>query len=201
MKSEQGGQTFRNIHPDYLLYRIPYSLYPMKDTFSVGDTLWLEMDFGTEMTDEIGGIKNSFVDYDFRLESTCERIDIDPPLAHTTNYLSINTLIGSDSSINLSASSVSYYEITPVYSSDKYTFKCAFIIQEKGLFLFGTSPYNSEENPFQIIGACDNLSVDIGCVLENELENNFQMLQFASNPAYHKLKPENLRSNFCFFVQ
>jgi hypothetical protein len=51
--------------PDYLLYRLPAALYPQKDTFNIGDTLWVDMNFHEDIVDEIGSIKNTFNNYDF----------------------------------------------------------------------------------------------------------------------------------------
>ena len=45
--------------PDELFYRVPYSLSPMKDTFMVGDTIFMEMNFNEKLIDERGGVETS----------------------------------------------------------------------------------------------------------------------------------------------
>ncbi len=190
--------------PDRLFYRIPYEVYPMRDTFAVGDTLWVELNFSKDMTDEIGNIKNSFPNFDFQINAGCERIDIDPPLAHTLDFLSIHTLIGSDSSANLPVSGVSYYRLVPVYSLENYTFKCFFIVKEKGLFSFGLgSTASTEENPLQFNGVCDNIPIQFGSHLANDSENNYHILQWATNPAYHRIDAQRFRDygGYCFVVR
>lgn len=189
--------------PDYLFYRIPYSLHPMKDTFTVGDTLWLTMDFSEELIDERGNIKNTFQNYDFRMGIGCERIDIDPPLAHTLDYLRIFTLIGTDSSIFLPSSGVSLFTFVPDYTDKKYVFKCALVIQEKGLFYFGAGPSEGLGEAFTIDGECENMPLEIGSKLVDEANNNFYMLQWASNSAYHSLSLDRFRNygGYCFVVK
>ena len=46
--------------PDYLQYQVPYTASPIKDTFQLGDTIWIEMDFSDHLTDLHGGITNTF---------------------------------------------------------------------------------------------------------------------------------------------
>lgn len=189
--------------PDSLFYRVPYSLFPMRDTFSVGDTLWMEMNFSDELIDTGGNIKNSFQNYDFRLGIGCERIDIDPPLAHTIDYLKIITVAGKDSSISLPSSGVSFFTFAPNYSNKKYIFKCALVMREEGLFYFGAGPSESLGEPFKINSECDNISVDLGSKIDNEIDNNYHMLQWAANPAYHSLSSERFRNygGYCFVVK
>ncbi|MCB0542581.1 MAG: hypothetical protein KDC70_03645 [Saprospiraceae bacterium] len=190
--------------PDYLFYRIPYSLNPLRDTFNVNDTLWLEIKFNEIMTDDVGQIMNSFSNIDFHINAGCERIDIDPPLAYTSAYIDINTLIGSDSLNNLPISGVSYYRINPIYMSGNYSYKCWILLKEKGLFSFGLgSSASTDEKPFQFKGNCDNVPVEFGSRLENDSENNYHMLQWASNPAYHKIEAKRFSDygGYCFVVK
>ena len=176
----------------------------MKDTFTVGDTILLELNFNKDMADEIGGIKNSFPNFDFQINAGCERIDIDPPLAHTLDYLSIHTSIGSDSSASLPVSGVSFYRLVPLYSSEKYVFKCTFTVREKGVFSFGLgSTASTRENPLQFEGVCDNVPIEFGSHLANDSENNYHMLQWAANPAYHRIDAKRFSDygGYCFVVK
>jgi hypothetical protein len=161
------------------------------------------MDFIDELTDERGNIKNSFPNYDFRLGIGCERIDIDPPLAHTLEYLKIITLVGKDSSIFLPSSGISFFTFVPNYANKKYTFKCALIMQKKGLFYFGAGPSESLGDPFAIDGECKDIPLDIGSKIDNETDNNYHMLQWATNSVYHSLSTERFQNygGYCFVVK
>lgn len=189
--------------PDHLFYRIPYSLSPIKDTFNVGDTLRLEMNFRDELIDEIGNVKNIFLDYDFRIELQCGRIDSDPPLSNTSDCIDIRTIVGRDSSVLLPQSGVSFYKIIPEYSNKTYTFKCELVLKEKGLLYFGIVPFNTNADPFEISGECDHLPITIGSKLDNEAENNYHMLQWAANPVYHTFDEKRFSDygGYCFVVK
>ena len=45
--------------PKSLVYELPMSLTPQRDTFNIGDTLFLSMDMSSVMTDVYGGIENA----------------------------------------------------------------------------------------------------------------------------------------------
>jgi hypothetical protein len=175
----------------------------MRDTFSVGDTLLLEMNFGEELTDERGGIKNSFSNYDFRLDLGCSRIDVDPPLPQALNFLALNTIVGEDSSVTLSQSGTSYYIIKPTFNNGIYSFKSELIIVKEGLYVIGITPFESPSEPFSIKGECDHVTVRIGSKLENDEENNFHMYQWAANPVYHTFDEKRFKDygGYCFVVK
>ncbi len=175
----------------------------MKDTFDVGDTIFMEMNFNEKLTDESGGIENSFTNYDFRLQLQCGRIDTEPPLPETLNFLELHTIVGKDSAVNLSQSGISFYIITPNYDSGTYSLESKVILKRKGLFSFGITPFEGLGNPFEINGKCDHLPVTIGSKLENDAENNFYMYQWAANPVYHTFDEKRFHDygGYCFVVR
>lgn len=190
--------------PDFLFYQVPYTLTPAKDTFNLGDTLWVEMDFPEEMTDVNGGIKNVFHNYDFRIELACDKMDIDPPMAKTTDYLRFHKVIGQSTVVNLPGAGVSGYKILPVFQDDRYRFKCGLITQKKGLFFIGLTPVDPDENgnDFQIDGQCDHTSLSIGTKLVGA-EGNFHLLQYGLNSAYRILPKDRFEmfGSYCFVVK
>jgi hypothetical protein len=173
------------------------------DTFALGDTLLLEMNFSHELTDEQGGVKNSFPNYDFRLELGCGRIDVDPPLSQDINFLTLSTTVGKDSTVILSQSGISYYIIKPIFDNGIYSFKSELIVRKEGLYVLDITPYESPSEPFSIKGECDHVTVRIGSKLENDEQNNFHMYQWAANPVYHTFDEKRFRDygGYCFVVR
>ncbi len=190
--------------PDSLFYQVPYTLTPAKDTFNLGDTLWIEMDFPEEMTDVNGGVKNIFRNYDFRIELQCDRMDVLPPEAKAVDYLRFHKIIGRDSSINLTGSGVSAYRAFPVFQDGRYRFKCGLITQKKGLFGFGVTPieFNEYEEKFHIKGQCDNIPLGIGSKLIGA-EGNFHLLQYGLDPVYPRFPKDRFENygGYCFVVK
>jgi len=190
--------------PDSLFYQVPYTLTPATDTFNLGDTIWIEMDFPEEMTDVNGGVKNIFHNYDFRIELGCERIDVNPGQPKTVDFLHFHEVIGRDSLVNLPGSSISTYRIFPVIQDGKYHFKCGLITQKKGFFIFGITPieYSEYEEKFHINGSCDNIPLGIGSKPIGA-EGNFHMLQYSLEPAYPNFPKDRFENygGYCFVVK
>ncbi len=190
--------------PDALFYQVPYTLTPAQDTFNLGDTIWIEMDFPEEMTDVNGGIKNTFRNYDFRIELGCERIDVNPGQAKTVDFLRFHEVLGRDSIINLPGAGVSGYRIFPIFQNGSYRFKCGLITEKKGFFTFGVTPvwFDENEERFHINGQCDNIPLDIGSKLIGA-EGNFHMLKYSAEPVYPNFPKDRFENygGYCFVVQ
>lgn len=188
--------------PDYLFYKVPYSISPMKDTFNVGDSIWVNLDFKEELTDENGGVTNVFRNYDFRFRVSSDKMDIDPPLAQTANFFDLHSITGSDSLISLPISNISVFSISTVELVGIYKYQGVFILKEKGLFWFGLGT-TSDTGKFGISGNCSKVPVYIGSRVTNESENNYHMLQWAANSAYHNIDAKRFSDygGYCFVVE
>lgn len=190
--------------PDFLFYQVPYTLTPAKDTFNLGDTLWVEMDFPEEMTDVNGGIKNIFHNYDFRLELAADKIDINPVMSKTIDYLRFHKVVGQDSVVNLPGAGVSGYKIFPIFEEGRYRFKCGLVTQKKGLFVLGIVPVsmNGEDDQFHIKGQCEHVGLSITSKLIGA-DGNFYLLQHTSEPAYLNLSKKRFEDTggYCFVVK
>jgi len=161
------------------------------------------MGFSEEMTDVNGGIKNTFHDYDFRLEIAADRIDINPVMAKTIDYLRFHKVLGQDSVVILPGAGVSGYKIFPVFQDGKYKFRCGLITQKKGIFVLGIVPVSMNENEdrFYIKGQCEHVGLSITSKLIGA-EGNFYLLQHTSEPAYLNLSKERFENTggYCFVV-
>ena len=190
--------------PDYLLYRLPATLYPANDTFNIGDTIWLEMNFNQDMLDDMGNVENSFVDYDFNMSFQCARIDTDPPIPKTVDFFKLYSFIGKDSALILGNSGISEYKIFPAIMTKGYQLKFAAIPKQKGLFMFGIGPVERYGMPFLVKDNCTNVTVQIGVKLNNDNDdNNFHLLQFAAHSSYRNITKENFQKmgSYCIVVK
>lgn len=190
--------------PPYLVYQLPYTLTPARDTFQLGDTIWIEMDFPDVLTDREGGIENTFADYDFRLELVCERFDIDPPQSKAVSFFDALAVTGTAEAMGLSQSGISYYQLSPIYSDHRYRFKAALMLKQTGVFLLAVSPFQTDLNPFKLNGACDHVRLYIGNWVNNGTAegNNYHLLQSSPVDVYKNMTIEQFgNGGYCFVVQ
>ena len=190
--------------PPSLLYLLPYTISPVQDTFQLGDTIWIEMNFGDVLTDSNGNIQNTFSDYDFRLELVCGRFDIDPPQSTAVSFFDTQDFIGTSEPVGLPQSGVSYYKMFPKYQERFYRLKTALILKETGSFLLSVTPFQWRGEPFKIVGVCDQISVKIWGKANNgnPEENNFYLLQSSPVEVYRNIHAaDGHASGYCYIVQ
>jgi len=187
-----------------MIYQVPYKVSPIQDTFSVGDTIWMEMDFNETLTDINADIPNTFSNFDFKLELQCGRFDKNPTQGKTIDFLDAIVLLGEVVPRALPGAGVSYYEVLPAYTSQAYRFKSAFVLQQKGAFFCGIFPNPPLGEPFEIRGQCNSSALSIESKVNNGdlTENNYQMLTSSPEPAYSNMTPTRFgQGAFCFVVR
>lgn len=187
-----------------MIYQVPYTVSPIRDTFNVGDTIWIEMNFGEVLTDINADIPNTFTNFDFKLEIQCERFDTTPPQGKTVDFLEAVVLLGEVIPRALPGAGVSYYEALPVYADQAYHFKGAFVLQQKGAFFCGIFPSPPLSKPFEIRGQCNSSALSIESKVNNGdlTENNYYMLTSSPEPAYYNMTPTRFgQGAFCFVVR
>ncbi len=183
--------------PTGLKFRTPYSVYPMLDTFSVGDTLWVEMNFPTELTDEANTLTAQFDNYDFNFELGCNQIDIDPIYGYATEIVDFQSLLGKGES-NIYGS-FSVYGITPTFENGYYKFKSILILKNSGLFALALDPFNDPYEAFNVPNT--ECKAQIWGVLTNTDQNNYFMLKYASSLAYSNKSEAETTGWYMFYVK
>lgn len=170
--------------PSRLVYKIPFALYPQKDTFKIGiDTIWIEANFNGMLIDT-NGISNTFDGCDFKIELTTEKINTDPTTGNTVENFPSDVKLGEMIPRVLSNLGLSYYEVKPVYLDGQYNFKAGLIPQEKGLFSLSIAPIIFKELDCPLSNNCKKTAYVVYAGMNNGLNNNFEFLQ--NSPAYIK---------------
>ena len=191
--------------PDFLQYQIPYTAAPIQDTFQIGDTIWMEMDFADTLTDLNGGIPNTFSNFNFKLELQCGRFDIDPPQGKAVSFMDAIPSAGEVASRVLPISDISYFEVLPVYTDRTYRFKSAFVLKQQGTFFCTITPNTDNRiEPFEITGNCDHLPLYINSKVNDgdPTENNYHLLKSSPVPVYRDMTLERFgQGTFCFVVK
>ena len=132
---------------------VPINTYPSKDTFFVGDTLWIEaqIDKHVKVRDAASTIYlegfNFFTDFFIsEISDTVERFPHDietAALIGEIRYLPLPTAVA--------------YPMSYVEGADRYEFKAGVILGEEGLFFAGFSTLSLiyEEYDHPAVYACD----------------------------------------------
>lgn len=191
--------------PDYLLYKIPLTLTPACDTFQLGDTIWIKLDFDHTLIDMNGGIANTFSNYDFRLEWQGDKISVTPLDAHAVAYFLPVHVLGATEPVGLPSSGVSFYKVFPEYDGQFYRFECGFVLRDTGTFVVALHPYKPVSGYDRQEGwDCPRTSF----VLDTRInsgdpdENNFHLLKTSPEPVYQNMTRERFGTGaFAFVVE
>lgn len=110
---------------------VPINTMPGQDTFSVGDTLWIEANFSKEVEVNSLSERIRLDDFNFFTEFVISEISDTLPdyLVHIDTFVKVGRLE------YLPLSTLAVYPITYVEDSDGYKFMAGVIFKEKGLFL------------------------------------------------------------------
>lgn len=174
--------------PGSLAYQLPISPTPQKDTFNIGDTLWLSLNIPKELIDEQGGIKNTFEDFDFKLYVISSRYD--SIQKYSTKTFNLDSHVGADSIYRYS--SFDEYGLILDYDGATYQYQGYIRLKESGVFAiyFGTR-YDVRLNPVEFNGNCDHLNVHLFPITNDGENNNIELLK-----PYFGGNPENWDSDF-----
>ncbi len=167
--------------PGVLEYHLPVSIAPLQDTFDIGDTLFLAINFPKKMIDKQAEIENVFENYDFRIEVSGSRYDIRHSVV--SHIIDLTSQVGKDSL--LSYSSFDIFRLNPNFDGNEYHYNGLLILQESGVFALSIYCFSDNRiNPFEITGNCDHLNVHFYCDTNEGMDNNVELVKpyFVGNP-------------------
>jgi hypothetical protein len=188
---------------DYYLEH-PVSIYPVKDSYSIGDTIWIEMNFSDVFTLYYPNTQNT----NEYFSTTAQLKDFD----FNRNYLSFSKLV--DSSVNLNGQFDDVWEyFTPLlangtiiyshhdgpeyklsYDNNQYQFKIGLIFNQIGKFIcvpgYGKKFSSSQGylNEQDITPECEkeilnDIHFPINRQLDGTYQTNYHLFEQFMNPA------------------
>ena len=172
-------------------FSIPVRLSPALDTFSIGDTIEIGLEYSTHMVDEISGDTFDMTTYTFATKIGFVRLV-------TILASSANTLVefavtqGELEFIPLSAGIITTHVIYETIN-DKFVFSCKVILETTGLFRFGSNSLKPYRDTYpEIQPSCKTKSVEMKYILfPIGGDDNFDFQKFSLDP----LKKNVLRIN------
>jgi hypothetical protein len=149
-------------------FDIPYSVNPSKDTFKVGDTIWVESSFSNQMYNQQNGKTYTLNHFDFKLSANLYNMNLNP-LSPTPYCVLLNdngTLDNTRTNFN------DDFPVSYNFANGIYKWRKGFIITHTGLFLFafykGIGNKSLQDlNPPQRITECNNeyVLLNIKCLV------------------------------------
>ena len=185
-------------------FDIPYTITPMQDTFSVGDTIWMELNFSNKLYNKANGKTYTVNDFEFKMYS-----DISDLFTNTVRPTHEFTMLDNLGHIDSSADrNGPLFHINTQMEGDVYTWKAGFILLKKGLYAFapGSEIRNdgplSDQSPPQQITQCPNEGVSLDFVLANGNGNSY-LLDNASddNPRERWDRTAFDKACFAFYIK
>ena len=192
---EKGSRT------DYI-FELPAKLYPAKDTFAIGDTIWIEQEFSDNMLN-LNYKKNKYYTLEnFDFKTVLSILDLNSPAPATTytNPIIVDYKGSTDFNYGSSVPAQALY-LKYDYTNNVYSYKAAFIIERPGFYCFGFSSNTYAEKVD--ITECKDEDMRIHYKLNGDDDDNFEMLHFSKDPYYHDYTLERFKEegDYCFYVK
>lgn len=174
-----------------LYFVLPVKVYPLKDTFNVGDTLWIEQEF----TDQLQNSQNKkyYTLHNFDFSVGYSFIDLNQTGSRTITNPKIilyeGTYTGESSTI------VSYK-----YQNNTYRYKAAFMPQQTGLFMleFGSTRYKGTG-----VTQCKREYYEITFYNNEQANCNYEFLKKSVDKFYQDRSADlfNSAGSYAFYVK
>ena len=160
-------------------FDMPYTVTPAKDTFTVGDTIWVESTINSQMLNKRNGKTYTVNDFNFKISGVLLDLKSNPCLP-TVAYDMVDAtgqLYSADRSDN-------YFYMRYTFSGAAYYWKAGFVLKQKGLFAFlpDTNIDDSnlkQQSPPQQITSCNYESVNLNILRQGIAPNTYLLLQAA----------------------
>lgn len=182
-------------------FEIPVNIYPAKDTFSIGDTIWIEQSFSDNLQDK-NNTKNTYSINNIDLYSNLGITNLNtsfPAISYDDPYLITYTGQTTDNNVGSVKYQVLYIGYT--YEANTYKYKAAFIVEKTGFYLIKFFSYADGDD--MNLTNCTNEKVTIDYTTNREDNNNYNMLQYAVDDYYSSWTIEEFNKNggYCFHVK
>lgn len=162
--------------PPNITYHLPTQISPIRDTFQIGDTLFLTMEFPKSLKADELSDSTIFEDFDFQLLFYTIRRDVYHEL--TFNTLDLTDIIGS--STPRFYGEFQDYLLHLVYDGVMYQYSAILVLKEKGTFESRlVSRYDDRRNPAMYEGKCSHKPTDFRCVINTSdpVDNNVDLIK------------------------
>ena len=173
---------------------LPVKLYPAKDTFKIGDTIFMEQSFKDELYDYHNHRTMKFDNFDFRnVMILSNLLDYkDYSIKHEYYTLKGQTEL----------TSYNDYQIKYDYNNGVYTHKVVFVLKKAGLFDISFLSFRGGGDKVDFTN-CKTENLFISFSMNNKVDNNFYMRAESDYPPTAVTTKEEFDKfgGYCFYVK
>lgn len=188
----------------YFNFDIPYTITPMHDTFSTGDTIWMEFYFSNQLYNKANSKTYTVNNFEFKMYSDIS--DLFTNTVRPTNaFTMLNSLGFIDSTEDRHGA---LFHINTQMEGNIYTWKAGFILHKKGLYAFapgseiGNDGILAGQSPAQQITQCPNEGMSLDFILSNGEGNSYFLNDAADeNPRERWDRASFDKACFAFYVK
>ena len=184
-------------------FDIPYTITPMQDTFSVGDTIWMEFAFSNQMYNKNNGKTYTVNNFEFKMYGYI--LDLKTNIVMPTNDF---TMLNKDSFADVNNDRHgALYHINTQMEQGIYRWKAGFIMAKTGWYAamsrteIGNDGNLADQSPSQHITECPNEGVSLDFLLTNGNGNSY-FLDYAADENPRSWNREAFeKTSFAFYVK
>ena len=185
-------------------FSIPVILSPALDTFQIGDTIHISMEFPINMEDKTSGEFFDMSEFNFNTEIGIAKIDTNPAIGGDS-FVEYFEKVGKLNFVSLTGGGTAIF-IEFEKNTTNFLFSCDIILKEEGLFALGYSSFFVDEFLEIIDESCKTKSITIDYELTpkgGSEDANFEFLQQYSLDLRHKnysIEEFNFFGGYVFYV-
>ncbi len=184
-------------------FSIPVTLSPALDTFHVGDTIHISMEFPIEMEDKNSGEMYDMSDFNFNTEIGIAKIDTNPAIGGDP-FVEYIEKVGKLNFVPLTGGGTAVF-IEFEKSTSNFLFSCDIILNGEGLFALGYSSFFDDDFLEIIDESCKTTSIIMNYNLTPEGgdgDSNYEHLQYSLDLRHKNYSNEEFSAygGFVFFV-
>ena len=182
-------------------FDLPVTISQAKDTFTVGDTIWVDNSFSNQIVNSRNNKTYTVNNFDFDTKMAIKDLNSPRPSVSYSNP-TIVTLHGK-TAINSVGGNDSYQSIdlTQDFSDGRYKYKCGIVLERSGFFAIIF--FTLEKHRKVDITECPREDMLLSYKTNNATNNNYEMVKNAQDHAFSGLTLEdyNKIGGFCFYVK
>jgi hypothetical protein len=180
-------------------FNLPVTISPAKDTFKVGDTIWLENSFSHKLMNHENGKIYTVEGFDFK--TTMVITDLNSPFpAKSYPGPRITTYKGKTEGEYVQTTDYTSIHLSYDYNEGMYYYKAAFIPDKPGKWLINFFSFHDGEKVD--ITKCNNETLFVEYATNNALSNNYEIVKEAKDHKFSSLSFDDFNKigAFAFYV-
>lgn len=181
------------------IFELPVKIFPAKDTFIVGDTIWIENSFSNNLFNIDNGKIYNVDNYDFKTKMYI--IDLSTNYSYSyinPKLIDVNGITENSTPVNIMHQTLN---IRYAYKDNMYLYKTMFIVEKSGfyMFQFASDVYMKSVD----FTECPDEEIRPRYATNNKGDNNYEWIRLSKDVYYNQYDKERFDNEgcYCFYVK